>query len=259
MGEPPGQQNLALTRALEGAQAQGSNESLITQSAAFRQGTNASTTTTSLMAGSARPAHHTGSVSWANSSDAINGGRGAQAHAQHHSQSLLQGTAAGGAAQGALASSVQAASTLAVGTEQAPAFSTHFATQRRHMRVPPFAHQRHCDGRTGVDRGHSQSAFASARRSSECFTDYTDARQRRDHRRGQEGPRRLRPSWGCAGAPDDGPEPDQRPPRRLPPRSRRGAAPGPGDRVPARGPHRTHRRRHTHRAGPRAHNRLGRD
>ena len=171
MGEPPGQQNLALTRALEGAQAQGSNESLITQSAAFRQGTNASTTTTSLMAGSARPAHHTGSVSWANSSDAMNGGRGAQAHAQHHSQSLSQGTAAGGAAQGALASSVQAASTLAVGTEQAPAFSTHFATQRRHMRVPPFAHQRHCDGRTGVDRAHSQSAFASARRSSECSSE----------------------------------------------------------------------------------------
>jgi hypothetical protein len=84
-----------------------------------------------------RPAHHTGSVSWATSSDAMNGGRGAQAHAQHHSQSLSQGTAAGGAAQGALASSVQAASTLAVGTEQAPAFSTRFATQRRHIACPP--------------------------------------------------------------------------------------------------------------------------
>ena len=67
----------------------------------------------------------------------MSGGRGAQAQDQHPSQGLSQGAAAGGAAQGALASSVQAASTLAGAIDQPPAFGTRFATQRRHITCPP--------------------------------------------------------------------------------------------------------------------------
>jgi len=137
MEEPPGDPNLALTMAHDGAQAHGSNESRTAQAAAFRRGPTASTTTTSLLAGSARPAHHTGNASWTSSSDAMSGGRGAQAQDQHPSQGLSQGAAAGGAAQGALASSVQAASTLAGAIDQPPAFGTRFATQRRHITCPP--------------------------------------------------------------------------------------------------------------------------